>query len=127
MERGFTLIEIIIIIVLIGIAIPPLILAVTQATRDSFRPEFATVATHLAQGKMEEITQVKFLNHSGFDKMTPAEFPAENVSVNGVNYTILSNFTTIQPGVKQVGVTAQSPGIPDITLTTWFANYTTLK
>ena len=127
MERGFTLIEIIMVIVLIGIAIPPLIMAVTQGTKDSYKPEIATVATHLSQGKMENIARVKYLNHSGFDKMDPAVFLTENITVNNIDYTIFSDFTTIQTGVKEVVVRTQSPGIPDISLTTWFTNYTTLK
>lgn len=125
--KGFTLIEVIIVIVLTGIALPALILAISQGTRDSYKSELITIATHLAQGKMEEITKVKFLNHSGFNKMTASVFPSENTEISGVNYAIYSDFSTIKTGVKLARVRVSSQGMPDITVEAWFANYSTLK
>lgn len=128
MSRGFTLIEVIIIIVLIGIALPPLILAISQGTKDSYRSELTTISTHLAQGQMERISRVKFLNHSGFRSMVPGNFPTHTINVNGVNYTVYTNFSTLVSNArKKATVRVVGPGIPDVSLVTWFTNYSTLK
>lgn len=127
-SKGFTLIEVIIIIVLLGIAIPPLILAISQGTRDSYRSELTTVSAHLAQGQMERVTRVKFINHSGFKSMVSGNFPTQPVTVNGVNYTVYTNFSTLIPQVrKKATVKVVGPGIPNVSIVTWFTNYSTLK
>lgn len=126
--KGFTLIEVIIIIVLLGIAIPPLLLAISQGTKDSYRSELTTVASHLAQGQMERVTRVKFLNHSGFRNMTSTKFPTQTINVNGANYTVYTNFSTlVSKARKKAKVKVAGPGIPDVSLITWFTNYSTLK
>jgi len=130
--NGFTLIEVIIIIVLIGIAVPPLVLAIYQVTKDSYRSELTTVANHLAQGQMERITRVKFKNNSGFENMTsncPKFGPnPQTISVNGVLYTVYTNFSTLVSNArKRAKVRVSGTGIPDVSLVTWFTNYSTLK
>lgn len=128
MSKGFTLIEVIMIIVLVGIALPAVLIAISQGTRDSYRAELTTVSTHLAQGKMEEITRVKFENHSGFQKMAAVVFPNESSIVNGVEYMIYTNFSTMETGKRKLArVRVAAPGIPDVRLETWFTNYSTLK
>ena len=120
---GFTLIEIIIVIVLMGIILPPIISMIIQGVRSSALAELTTVASHVAQGKMEQITRDKMISNSGYENLAAA---SENVVVNGITYTTLTNVTTIQTGVKEVELTVQGPGISDIQVITWFTNYSTV-
>ena len=120
---GFTLIEIIIVIVLMGIILPPIITMVIQGVRSSALAELRTVASHVAQGKMEQITRDKMISNSGYENLAAA---SENVVVNGITYSTLTNVSTIETGVKEVGVTVQAPGISDIQVITWFTNYSTM-
>jgi general secretion pathway protein I len=60
-SRGFTLIEIIILIVMAGILLPTIIVPFVTAMKGSGKPEMATTAMFLAQGKMEEFTINEYL------------------------------------------------------------------
>jgi general secretion pathway protein I len=55
-NKGFTLIEIIILIVMAGILLPVIIVPFVTAVKGSGKPEMATTAMFLAQEKMEELT-----------------------------------------------------------------------
>jgi general secretion pathway protein I len=59
--KGFTLIEIIILIVLAGILLPTIIVPFVSAVKGSGKPEMATTAMYLAQEKMEEFTINEYL------------------------------------------------------------------
>jgi len=59
-SRGFTLIEIIILIVMAGILIPVIILPFATGIRSSGKPEMATRAIYLAHQRMEEFTKFQY-------------------------------------------------------------------
>ena len=54
-KNGFTLIEIVMIIVIVSIAIPALLIVLGQETRQSVDAELQVSATNVAQALMEEI------------------------------------------------------------------------
>jgi len=53
-NKGFTLIEMIILIVMAGILLPALIVPFTASVKGSAKPEMMTTAVYLAHYKMEE-------------------------------------------------------------------------
>jgi len=57
---GFTLIEIIIFIVIVGIILPVILVPFTTSIKESLTPEKVAKATCLAQYKMEELTKNKY-------------------------------------------------------------------
>jgi type II secretory pathway pseudopilin PulG len=59
-SRGFTLIEIIILIVLAGILIPLIVFPFATGMRGSGKPEMATRAMYLAQQRMEELMKYNY-------------------------------------------------------------------
>jgi type II secretory pathway pseudopilin PulG len=61
-SRGFTLIEIIVLIVMAGILLPALIVPFATGVRGSGKPEMATTAMYLAHQKMEEFMKFDYSN-----------------------------------------------------------------
>jgi len=59
-KRGFTLIEVIILIVMAGILLPTIIIPFVTGIRSSGKPEMATKAIYLAHQKMEEFTKFQY-------------------------------------------------------------------
>jgi len=60
LQRGFTLIEIIILIVMAGILLPVIITPFVTGIKESGKPEMATKAIYLAHQKMEEFTKFQY-------------------------------------------------------------------
>lgn len=56
-NRGFTLIEIMVVIVMAAILLPAMIVPFVSAVRRSGKPEMATTAMYLCQQKMEEFVK----------------------------------------------------------------------
>ncbi len=59
-QRGFTLIEIIILIVMAGILLPVIIVPFVTGVKSSVKPEMATKAMYLAHQRMEEFTKFQY-------------------------------------------------------------------
>jgi prepilin-type N-terminal cleavage/methylation domain-containing protein len=61
-NRGFTLIEIIVLIVMAGILLSAVIVPFATGVKKSGKPEKATTAMYLAHQKMEEFTKFVYTN-----------------------------------------------------------------
>ena len=61
-NRGFTLIEIIILIVMAGILLPVIIVPFVSAVKGSGKPEMVNKAMYLGHQKMEEFMKYRYLN-----------------------------------------------------------------
>jgi type II secretory pathway pseudopilin PulG len=61
-NKGFTLIEIIILIVMAGILLPTIIVPFVTGVKGSTKPEMATTAVYLAHQKMEEFMKYQYRN-----------------------------------------------------------------
>jgi type II secretory pathway pseudopilin PulG len=61
-NKGFTLIEIIILIVMAGIILPVIVVPFVASVKDSGKPEMATTAMYLAHYKMEEFMKYDYSN-----------------------------------------------------------------
>ena len=59
-NRGFTLIEVIILIVMAGILLPAIIVPFVAGVKGSGKPEKATTAIYLAHYKMEEFMKFQY-------------------------------------------------------------------
>jgi len=61
-NKGFTLIEIIVLIVMAGILLPAIIVPFATGIKESGKPEMVTTAMYLAHQKMEEFTKYNYCN-----------------------------------------------------------------
>jgi len=61
-SKGFTLIEIIVLIVMAGILLPAIIVPFATGVRGSGKPEMATIAMYLGHQKMEEFMKFDYSN-----------------------------------------------------------------
>jgi prepilin-type N-terminal cleavage/methylation domain-containing protein len=124
---GFTLIEVVLVIVIAAIAVLPLSMLFANSSIRSSDARNATVATELAQAKMEEIAADKNSPTRGFAYLVAANYPAESpVAVfAGYNRSVAFAPDSIYDGVtfRAASVTVASANIPAVTLTTWFTNY----
>lgn len=59
-NKGFTLIEVIILIVMAGILLPVIIVPFVTGVKSSGKPEMATKAMYLAHQRMEEFTKFQY-------------------------------------------------------------------
>jgi len=71
-SKGFTLIEIIVMIVMAGILLPAIIVPFVTGIRGSGKPEQVTTAMYLAHQKMEEFMKYNYCNAA----LTPTDFAA---------------------------------------------------
>jgi len=69
-SKGFTLIEIIVLIVLAGILLPAIIVPFATGVKGSGKPEMASTAMYLAHQRMEELMKYNYSNGA----LTPTNF-----------------------------------------------------
>ncbi len=120
---GFTLIEVIIIIILIAIAVPAIIFPVYESSKQSYKSEEYLNGLYLAEGKMEEITRFKTI--SGLDRTINRAFLGKfNDTINNFNRTVSYDAYSSWRGIFTV--TVNKTNIEPIKLTTWFTKYSSL-
>jgi Tfp pilus assembly protein PilV len=126
-SAGFTLVEVVLILVIAAVALLPLSMLFATTSIRSGDAHNATVAAQLAEAKMEEIAADKNSPTRGFAYLTGANYPAESPVPAFPGY---SRSVTIEPDsvydsvtFRTVRVTVTSPNIPPVTLTTWFTQY----
>lgn len=72
--KGFTLVELVLVIVVAAIAIPGVIFTFYELSRRSIYDEAMTTATMLAEGELERALQKNFANIIDENRDTPASF-----------------------------------------------------
>ncbi len=126
-QSGFTLIEMILLIVIAAIAVLPLSMLFANTSIRSGDARNATIAAQLAQAKMEELTADKNSPARGFAYLVTGNYPAENPvpAFSAYNRSVTFGPDSTYDGVtfRTVGVTVSCPNIPAVTLTTWFTSY----
>jgi type II secretory pathway pseudopilin PulG len=112
-KKGFTLIEIIVLIVMAGLIIPAIIVPFATGIRGSGKPEMVTTAMYLAHQKMEEL--MKF-DYSRAPDLTPGTYtlPAPPISgytwqwvISYVNNSLGASGSDV--GYKMIRVTVTDP------------------
>ncbi len=81
-ERGFSLLELIMVVTVTGIITPTLVIPFTNGIKQATRPEIYATATYLAQEKIEELRSSGYTTTSGILGTTTA-----NVTKKGRIYT----------------------------------------
>lgn len=126
-HEGFTLIEMVLIIVIAGVAILPLSMLFANTSIRSGDARNATTAAQLAQAKMEELTADKNSVARGFSYLLTGNYPAESpvTGFSGYNRSVSFAIDSTYDGVtfRTVSVTVSCPNIPAVTMTTWFTSY----
>jgi type II secretory pathway pseudopilin PulG len=113
-NKGFTLIEIIILIVMAGIIIPAIVIPFATGIRGSGKPEMVVTAMYLAQQKMEEL--MKF-NYDRAPDLTPGTYTLPAPPISGYSWQwvisyVDSNFAdsgATDVGYKMIQVTVTDP------------------
>jgi type II secretory pathway pseudopilin PulG len=82
-RKGFTLIEIIVLIVMAGIIIPAIMVPFATGIRGSGKPEMVTTAMYLAHQKMEEL--MKF-DYSRAPELNPSTYTLPAPPVTGYTW-----------------------------------------
>ncbi len=126
-SSGFTLIEVVLVIVIAAVAVLPLSMLFANASIRSGDARNATVAAQLAQAKMEEIVADKNSPLRGITFLVAGNYPAESPVVAFPGYSRSVSFApdSTYDGVtfRTVSVTVNCPNIAPVTLTTWFTTY----
>lgn len=77
-RRSATIIEAVAAVVILGVALPPLMQAFGEGTRQSIYPTNATIASFLAIERMEEVIARRFKSSTGYADLTATNFPDES-------------------------------------------------
>ena len=124
---GFTLIEVVLVIVVAAVALLPLSMLFANSSIRSGDAQNASVAVQLAEARMEEITADKNSPARGFAYLVPANYPPESpvAAFPGYSRSVAIAPDSTYDGVtfRTVNVTVTSPSIPPVTVTTWFTRY----
>jgi len=111
-NKGFTLIEIIVLIVIAGILLPAIMVPFATGIRGSGKPEMVTKAMYFAHQRMEELMKYNYRNGA----LTPAgvvAFATGDVNYPGENEIVYvnSNFSTPSGdvGYKRIRVRVTDP------------------
>jgi len=112
-NKGFTLIEIIVLVVLAGIIIPVIVVPFATGIRGSGKPEVVTTAMYLAHQKMEEL--MKF-DYSRAPDLTPGTYTLPAPPISGYTWQwvisyVNNNFgaSGSDVGYKMIQVTVTDP------------------
>ncbi len=115
--QGFTLMEIIILIILAGILLPAIVVPFIAGIKGSGAPEMATKAMYLAQQKLEEFLQYAYdqppLQPIALTPYTPSELPDYrwqwSIALVNVDNDNSFNPAGVDMGYKRILVRVQDP------------------
>ena len=119
-QTGFTLIELVLTVIIVGICFLSLVAVFSTSLVGSSDSEHTTIATFLAQEKMEQILADK--NGRGYGYIVNSSYPAENPVPGYPGYS-RSVIIAEMSDYKIVVVKVSHPESPDVELTTEVTNY----
>lgn len=122
-ERGFTLVELVLVIVIGIVAMFPLVAMYANATQQSVQPVLITQAVFLAQDRMETVLSDFHAPGRGYSYVTNASYP-DVVAPPGfpgflvhVQVSVDSMYDAVT--YKAVTVSASHPAIAPVSLSMW--------
>lgn len=124
-RKGFTLIEMAMTIVVLGIAVITIMSMFIESSKQSVVCEVTAVATGLAEGKMEEVLRNSFTNVNSQATTafsSPFEAYSSSVVVDYVNGSDFSHSGS-NTEYKKVTVTVSHSAISNVVLDTIVSNY----
>ncbi|HWL94705.1 MAG TPA: hypothetical protein VNT79_14380 [Phycisphaerae bacterium] len=77
-RRAATIIEIVMALIILGVAMPTLMNSFVDASSQTVKPTLATIGSFLATERMEEIIGRRYRADDGYGAMTTANFPNES-------------------------------------------------
>lgn len=123
---GFSLFELVLVILLLGVATLPLVNQLAVTGQHSADGQSATSAVLLARERMEEAAADRDAPGRGYAWVTAANYPVENPVAGFPGYTRTTTITgdSTYAGIiyKVVTVTVTSPTAPAVTAATWVVN-----
>ncbi len=112
-SKGFTLIEIIVLIVMAGIIIPAIVVPFATGIRGSQKPEMVTTAMYLAHQKMEELMKFSYCRAPD---LTPGTYTLPAPPIAGYTWQWVISYVTntfaasgSDVGYKMIQVTVTDP------------------
>lgn len=125
-ERGFTMVELVMVLVLVAVGVPPLISIGNTCLQKMHQGSYATVGTALAQEKLETILGDKAAPSRGFSYIVTGNYPAEPNVAGFTTYarsvTIDTDSTYNSVTFRCVTVTVTTPDGQACALSTWVLN-----
>ena len=132
-RAAYTLVEVILVVVVVGLAFPSLLAAFAEASRTSARPVLLATASNLAREKLEVLASDRFNASRGYSYLVTDNYPAET-TVSGFLFSRSVAFTdvassdlaTVQSGsgYRKVVVTVSwQGGAERVTLSCVFTSY----
>jgi len=123
-QAGYSLIEIIVTIVFVGIAFPALIAFFANVMTDSVESGAYTQAIVLTQTKMEQITADKLSPARGYDYIrTAGQYPAETIGQFTRTTTVVDSVLTGVSGVFVMVETNHTLMANPYNVSTFFTSY----
>ena len=124
-SQGFTLIEVIMIIVVFAIAVPTLMTVLSSTLDSSNKSAVISQAALYAQEKIEKIIGDKRNPSKGFDWVTTPSRYSSDVPNVGFSRSVIITSGNVQNGVTYayVEVKVTHSEISDIKLETWLTDY----
>jgi Tfp pilus assembly protein PilV len=117
LRRSTTIIEVVTAIVILSVALPALVSAFTESSRQTIFPSNAAVGSFLAIEKMEEIMARRYRGSDGYSAITTANFPAES-PVSG--FAIFNRSVAISYVTSSLAASGTDQGYKKVTVTvTW--------
>jgi len=106
---GFTLVEIVTVIVVMAIIVPAIILPFVEASREMQQPVTLGTLAFLAQGEMEE--KVIAFNYQSVSEWTATAIPGFSGYQSSCTINSTATFGEVTQGVKVVTVTVSKGGL----------------
>ncbi len=124
--QGFTLIQIVITIVVLGIAVPPLIDLLSSNLIHSGKSEAMTQAVVYGRDKMDEIIADKKSPARGYNwVVTPGQYASEVPATGFTRVVIIDTTAKVHNGVRYalVRVRINHNDMSELELRTWLIDY----
>lgn len=124
-KKGFTLIELIMAIVIGAIILTPTSIIVVESVRNTFLPEYFTIASSLLEEKVEQVTNLRYGNLTNQAGSFTGNFSDYSYDVT-VNYVDAGDLTMpvdpTETDYKRAQITISRLGFPDVSTTTLATN-----
>ncbi|MBX7151302.1 hypothetical protein K1X84_06645 [bacterium] len=125
-QHGYSVLEVITVILFIGIALPTLVMFFSQAISNGAEAEVQTKALMLCEQKMEEVLTDKLSPSRGYSWMTtPNRYVSENISGGYTRTVAVATTGKSFNGVAyaEITVTVSHSLITPIQLVSWATMY----
>ena len=127
-NQGFTLLEVILVIVIIGISVPPVLTLFTQNLTDSSESEAYSKASLHAMERMEEILGDKRAVDDGYGWsyiLVTNQYPNDTPETGYTRSVSIDTTGYFYSGVTYalIQVTVSHADINNVVLTSWATNY----